>query len=287
MILLIYFLVIGFYYSHIFFFLSLLSFSCLYANEKRKDGYCPHRLKSVQSIHIFCFTLIGITMATYDVIILAGGKGSRMEDERPKVMVPVGKITILGYQLSYLKSFSFIDRIIISINNDQASIIDWVNTYYPHMNIHFSVEHTKLGTAGGLRFALEKSTADYCFVLNGDNLADVDLLELSKKEDHVICVRKVHLNYGVVLEQKGYAVFKEKPLFDEWVNSGWYLFKRESLMSHLPEIGSLEYDVFPKLKMRVYYHDGFCKSLNTKKDIEMLEQEGFPKQYIEILGVIL
>jgi len=37
----------------------------------------------------------------------------------------------------------------------------------------------------------------------------------------------------------------------------------------------------PKLQLRVYKHNGYWKPLNTKKDIEEIEEEGLPDVFKE------
>ena len=61
-----------------------------------------------------------------------------------------------------------------------------------------------------------------------------------------------------------------------WVSCGWYFFNRAQILKYLPDKGSLEYDVFPKIKLRVFRHEGFWRTVNTKKDISEFEKVELP-----------
>jgi NDP-sugar pyrophosphorylase family protein len=71
------------------------------------------------------------------------------------------------------------------------------------------------------------------------------------------------------------AGFEEKPLFkDVWINAGVYWLS-EKVFDHLPESGSLEKEVFPKLAaegslgfFRFQLHDRFWRSIDNVKDYE-------------------
>jgi D-glycero-alpha-D-manno-heptose 1-phosphate guanylyltransferase len=207
-----------------------------------------------------------------DVIILAGGKGNRMEDVLPKPLVKVKDKAIIGHQLDFLLGTKKLDRIILSVGYKAEEIMDYVKANYPEYPLEFSVETEPLGTAGALRKALELGQSENFVCLNCDDITDIDLEKLEALGPNAICVAHPQLPFGLVSEENGFARFIEKPILEEWVSCGWYLFAKNELLELLPAKGSLEYDVFPKLKLKVYKHEGFWQPLNTKKDI--LEFEG-------------
>lgn len=214
-----------------------------------------------------------------DAIILAGGKGSRMGDAYPKPLAPIKGKPILAYQLNYLFGSHVIDTIILSLGHRADEVVAFVKKQYPTHPIDFVIEKEPCGTAGGLKKALQKTSSDYVLVLNGDDIVDIDIAMLAQCAHNTICVAHPRLPFGRVCEKDGCALFEEKPLLEDWVNCGWYVLNRKELFDCAPEKGSLEYDVFPKLQLRVHKHTGFWKPVNTKKDIEELEQGGFPKEY--------
>jgi NDP-sugar pyrophosphorylase family protein len=216
-----------------------------------------------------------------EVVILAGGKGNRMEDVLPKPLVKVKDKVILAYQLDYLLKFPQIEKIILSLGYKADEIIDYVQVNYPNKPIDFIIEKEILGTAGAFKLALPKVFSDKILGLNCDDITDIDLEKLLELGANAICVAHPQLPFGLVKENSGYAQFVEKPILNDWVSCGWYLFDRHDLLVCLPEKGSLEYDVFPRLKLKVYKHQGFWQPLNTKKDILELENKELPPSHQE------
>jgi len=210
-------------------------------------------------------------------IILAGGKGNRMEDVLPKPLVKVKDKTILAYQLDYLLNSKQIEKLILSLGYKADEIIDYVKTNYPDYSIDFVVETEPLGTGGAFKQALLKTDSDFILGLNCDDITDIKIEDLYKLNCNAICVAHPRLPFGLVNEENDYAVFIEKPVLNEWVSCGWYLFKRKELLPILPDKGSLEYDVFPKLKLKLYKHEGFWQPLNSKKDILEFENLIIPE----------
>ncbi len=209
-----------------------------------------------------------------DCIILAGGKGSRMEDDLPKALVLVKNKPIISYQIDYLSPK--VDKIILALGYKADQVVNYIKKSYPEKNIDFSIEEEPLGTGGAIKLAMKKSDSEKILVLNCDDITDIDPEKLSQNKENTICVAHPRLPFGLVKEKEGYAVFEEKPVLSEWVSCGWYLFYRKEIFDLLPEKGSIEYDTFPKTKLRVYEHEGFWNTLNSKKDIAEFEEEELP-----------
>lgn len=215
-----------------------------------------------------------------DAIILAGGKGSRMEDSLPKALVEAKGRTILSYQMDYLLKFREVRKIILALGHKAGEVIRYVEQNYPGCDIEFSVEDYPLGTAGAVKKAMSKSLAQFVVVLNCDDIADIPIPKLAASTENVLCVANPRLPFGnVKLGSDGYIdAFVEKPLLDDcWVSCGWYLFDRYVLLDVLPNRGSLEYDVFPKIKLGYYKHGGFWRALNSRKDIGEFEKLELPE----------
>ena len=207
-----------------------------------------------------------------DAIVLFGGKGTRMNSELPKALILVNAKPLIDYTLHYLLTQKNIDRIILALGYKSEEVVHYVSQKYQNKKIEFSIEKEPLGTAGAVKQALTKSASDFILVQNGDDLTNMNLKELEEKKASTICVGRQRSHFGKVTEQQGYAVFEEKPFLEYWVNAGWYVFERKELSKILPDKGSLEYDVFPKMKLRIHYHKGFWGTANSKKDIEELEK---------------
>lgn len=206
-----------------------------------------------------------------DAIIIAGGKGSRMDAAVPKPLVSVRGKPILAHQLERLLSHPLINAIILSLGYGADEIRTYIQGHYSSAPILFSVEQQPLGTAGGLARALEHCTAERILVLNCDDILDLDIASFTKGTEQKICVAHPRLHFGRVHEKDGYAVFEEKPLSADWASCGWYCFNKSEILPYLPHEGSLEYDVFPHIKLRVYKYEGHWRVLNTKKDLAEFE----------------
>ena len=207
-----------------------------------------------------------------DAIILAGGKGSRMEANLPKALVEVRGKPIIAHQIDYLLSQPGVDTIILSLGHQGSFVQEYVQMRYADTPIICSIEEGLLGTAGGLKLAFTRATSPRVLVLNCDDITDIHIADLEGGTEHMICVAHPCLPFGRVHEVDGYAVFEEKPILEDWTSCGWYCFNREELLPLLPDEGSLEYDVFPKIKLKVYHHTGSWRTLNTKKDVQEFEK---------------
>src|SRR3989338_6687016 len=210
-----------------------------------------------------------------DAVIIAGGEGKRMGSELPKALIEVKGKPILAWQIDYLLE-SGIDKIILAIGHKAEHIIDYVKNSYKGKKIDFTFEKELLGTAGGLKLALNKCDSEFIAVLNCDDITNIDIKELEALKEAAICVAHPQLPFGRIAEKDGYAVFEEKPVLKDWVSCGWYLLNRREMLEILPDKGMLEYDVFPKIKLRLYKHEGFWKTFNTQKDVDDSEKAELP-----------
>ncbi len=211
-----------------------------------------------------------------DAVIIAGGKGNRMESELPKALVVAKGKPILAWQLDYLLK-SGIEKIVLAIGHKAEEVIDYVKENYKNKQIDFTVEKDLLGTAGGLKLALSKCDSEFVVVLNCDDISDMDIKGLQELKENTICVVHPQLPFGRITEKDGYAIFEEKPVLKDWVSCGWYLLNKKQMLESLPDKGMLEIDVFPKLKLKLFKHEGFWKPLNTKKDIIEFEEVDLPE----------
>jgi D-glycero-alpha-D-manno-heptose 1-phosphate guanylyltransferase len=205
----------------------------------------------------------GAALANLDVVILAGGLGTRLRGllpDQPKCLAPIGGRPFLFYLLDRLSSFGA-RRVIFSlgykaeqVNTALASSADT----WPALALEHFIEPTPLGTGGALRAMLPRLRAQKTLVLNGDSLvcAPLDaLVNFHHDKNARLCVLTTYLERvgasGVVSTQADGAVlrFAEKPAAagqGGFINAGVYLFERETIAT-LPHQAplSLEKEVFP------------------------------------------
>ena len=192
-------------------------------------------------------------------VILAGGKGTRIQSvhpDLPKPLIPIFGKPFLQWQIEYLKGFG-VNRVILSIGYMAEKIIGYF-TENPIENVEiiFAVEEKPLGTGGAVKFVAEKYDLGWSFVCNGDTLCPADLNEVNKigecKAAILVSKKDDVTDYGSVLtdENDGITAFVEKGEVsgEGWVNAGMYLIDLEWAKSWSDKIPlSNETDVFTAL----------------------------------------
>jgi len=118
-----------------------------------------------------------------DVIILAGGFGSRLRSEVssvPKPMAPIGSRPFLELVLDELLDYH-IDRFILSIGYLGNIISSYFGKSYKGIEIIYCNEDNPLGTGGAIKKALGFVSSQQVLVLNGDTLSKVNIQEMFSK----------------------------------------------------------------------------------------------------------
>ena len=205
-----------------------------------------------------------------EAILLAGGQGKRLRpltSDLPKAMVPVNGRPLLQYQLDTLNRYG-IRKIILSCGYRWETI----KKHYGNKFI-YAVEDEPLGTAGGVKNALEHVEDEDFLVLNADDITDIDIGTFIKIGSNATAVAHFNSNFGIIDIEGGKIVqFREKPLLPYWANVGLHLLNKDV---KFPKMGSLENDVLPLLakqgNLKAYEHTGFWKTVNTVKDLEEVE----------------
>ncbi len=144
-----------------------------------------------------------------------------------------------------------------------------IGTKYDGVNFTYSIEKTRLGTGGAIKRALEyvPSPEEPTFVLNGDIMTAISLVDMSSKldkdSDGLILGAKVDdaATYGTLVYDRNFHLkeFKEKEGIHKsgYINGGFYLFT-PAVKKYFPQQAnfSIEHDVFPFMKnLYVYESD--------------------------------
>jgi D-glycero-alpha-D-manno-heptose 1-phosphate guanylyltransferase len=212
------------------------------------------------------------------VIILAGGKGSRLTTiagDRPKCLVDIAGKPFLQWQLEWLYKAG-IRRVHIAAGFRADHVESWLKENTPmNMNVTMSIEDHPLGTGGALVNAAGTVTEDVLFVINGDTLIpgfDASRLLASlhdgKETDAVITVVPARTGTQVgsitLNRNKRITEFREKTgKTARYINAGVYCISSDCLDKHdFPLAFSLESDWFPKLA-----NTGSLKAYTTKKTL--------------------
>jgi NDP-sugar pyrophosphorylase family protein len=116
-------------------------------------------------------------LADIDVLILAGGLGSRLAGvlgNLPKVLAPIEGRPFLDYQLDYLARQG-VRKVVLSLGHRAEIVLAHLAETRSPVPVETVVEPRPLGTAGAIAFARPALGSDPVVLLNGDTWLDVDL----------------------------------------------------------------------------------------------------------------
>jgi NDP-sugar pyrophosphorylase family protein len=216
--------------------------------------------------------LAATVLAGVDVVILAGGFGTRLRavlPDRQKVVANVGGQPFLGKLIEFY-SAAGAQRIILALGYRAEDVQAAVGGFAGVADVVASIEPEPRGTGGALRHALAYLRSDTVLVANGDSFAAVDLaalMRLHREKHSPATIALAHVEdisrYGrVVVDEAGAVIrFEEKPAAGAgrpaeagYINAGIYLIER-SVIAALPDDRaiSLEREVFPQLIGRGMY----------------------------------
>ena len=195
-------------------------------------------------------------------VILAGGKGTRGKpytEYFPKAMTPIKGKPLIDYVLKYIKSFRFIDEVIIV--SDFNGLGGQIKNYYGDQKNLTFVQDSQSGTGGDLLHIENKLKGESEFVLwFVDNLCAIDLKkmqELFREKKSSACIatrtkRKEETGFAMV-ENEIIKEFKEKPTIKLQLSEclgiymlGGDIIKRIKAKEKQKEI-NLSYDILQQL----------------------------------------
>lgn len=169
-----------------------------------------------------------------EVIILAGGLGTRLRDvvkDVPKPMADINGKPFLHYIFKYLKAQGVL-RVILAVSYKKEFIVDYFRDKYLGIEVKYSIENSPLGTGGAIKKALEYITSSECYVINGDTYFTPSLDGIRLLDSSISLSLKYMTNfdrYGSVVINNGYIEsFLEKKYFKEgYINAGIYKIKKD------------------------------------------------------------
>jgi dTDP-glucose pyrophosphorylase len=173
------------------------------------------------------------------VVIMAGGKGERMEPFTkvlPKPLIPINEKPIIEHIIDRFVEYGIRDFWLM-VNYKSSILKAYFEERQPDYLVHFINEPRELGTAGSLKYLTGKIKKPF-FVKNCDIIIKTDyndLLEFHQKGDYsitlVASVKHYNIPYGICeLNSKGYLDYiKEKPEYSFMVNTGLYILNPDIL----------------------------------------------------------
>jgi glucose-1-phosphate cytidylyltransferase len=240
------------------------------------------------------------------VVILAGGRGTRLAEEtesKPKPMVEVGDRPILWHIMKIYASQGFTDFCIalgykghlikryfldevhltgdLTIETGKGHVISRRDAE-ESWTIHLQDTGMETSTGGRLK-RLAPLLGEGTFLLTyGDGVADVpvdEVLAFHKKHGRLAtltAVRPPARFGGVVFDGDMVKEFAEKPQIGEgWINGGFIVFESAVLDMISGDSASLESQLLEKLasenQLAAYRHEGFWQCMDTVRDRQLLQ----------------
>ena len=179
-----------------------------------------------------------------DALIMAGGRGSRLQpmtDTVPKPLLKVGDKPIIDHNIDRLRTFG-IDDFYISVRYLGEQLKDHYKTKALNgTKVNFVWEEVALGTLGAASL-IEDFHHHYVLITNSDILTTLDYEDffldfLSKGADMSVATipYQVNVPYAVMEAKNNHVVsFKEKPTYTYYSNGGIYIVNKE-LLKNIPK----------------------------------------------------
>ena len=241
------------------------------------------------------------------VVILCGGKGTRLREEtesKPKPMVEIGPRPVLWHIMNMYARQGFKDFVLPL--GYKGEVIKQYFRDYTLRNTDFTVDlasgsitphgegvptdwrvtlcDTGEDTLKGARIkrVAERIDTDRFMVTYGDGVSDVNLSKLiafheaSGKMGTFTGVRMPSRFGSVKTDADGNILrWEEKPVLDEFINCGFFVFKR-AFLDYLDEEESCDLEKAPlerlaaEGQLSMYRHDGFWQCMDTLRDAQAL-----------------
>jgi len=208
------------------------------------------------------------------VVILAGGKGTRMREmteDLPKPMVPIGGKPVLDHLISIFQKKGNFKFIICS-----GYLEEKIQEHYKNISnvdVVFTGDETQ---TGGRLYKVRDFLEDNFIFTYGDGLANVNVQQLAKfhlshNKIGTITVTNPVSRFGLIEFDNDQVVnnFVEKPKLPGFVNIGFMAFKKE-IINFLDENVILEssplQNLSKKSQLLANIHDGYFEPMDTYRE---------------------
>ncbi len=242
------------------------------------------------------------------VVILCGGRGSRLREEteiRPKPLVEIGDRPILWHIMKIYAHYGFKDFILClgykgekikeyflnyeAMNNDftiRLGSRDQIQFHSGHLERGWNIALVNTGNQAqtGTRIKrIEKFITDDTFMVTyGDGVGNIDINRLlehhrsSKKIGTVTCVHPASRFGELLIKGKEVEEFSEKPqVKGGFINGGFFVFNKK-FFAYLKDNDNcyLEGEPLERLvgegELGVYMHKDFWQCMDTQRELDVL-----------------
>jgi glucose-1-phosphate cytidylyltransferase len=222
------------------------------------------------------------------VVILAGGYGTRLSEETdiiPKPMVQIGNIPILRHIINYYSKFGHKDFIVAA--GYKAELIDEyfkevaVSIKNDNLNIKIVDTGVEVSTGGRIKYLEDKLDEEFMLTY-GDGLSNVNLNQLlnhHKKYNKIATVTAVRppARFGAISISNGIVTrFAEKDTQDtSWINGGFFCLNKKICSFIQDSITPFENDPLNRVvsieQLSAFEHHGWWQPMDTLRDKRSLQ----------------
>jgi glucose-1-phosphate cytidylyltransferase len=240
------------------------------------------------------------------VVIMAGGKGSRLSEEtvaKPKPMVEIGDRPILWHIMMHYAHYDFRDFVIAlgykgevikkymvdycSLSSDlkvnlRSGRVEMSGGTRPDWNVELIETGLNTGTGGRLRRLAPYLGGETCMMTWGDGVSDVDLhklLAFHRAHGKLVTMTAVRppARYGhMELDGDRITEFSEKPQTREgWINGAFFVVEPGAIEYVRDDETMWEQEPLRNLaadgQLMAYKHSSFWQCMDTLREKHLLE----------------
>lgn len=212
------------------------------------------------------------------VVILCGGKGTRMREMTetlPKPMVQIGNMPVLEHLINIFEYFGKFEYILCA--GYKKEIIEKYFKDWGNVKVVDTGEDTN---TGGRLYNVKNYLSENFIVTYGDGLANVNIKKLvdfhfSSETIGTMTVTNPTSRFGLVEfdEKKIVKKFVEKPKLEGFINIGFMTFNK-GFLHYLDESSTLESTPLKRLSdngsLKAFVHDDYFEPMDTYREYQKL-----------------
>jgi len=219
------------------------------------------------------------------VVILCGGKGTRLAEEtnlNPKPMVKIGDKPIIWHILNFFSHYGYKD-FILATGYKSEIIENFFSTNNDFQNVKTIFTGKETMTGGRLlRLKSDLSDEEEFFMTYGDGVTNLNLdnlLNFHKSHKKIATVTAVHppVRFGEIeIERNKVTSFAEKRQAKaSWISGGFFILKRQ-IFNYIKNDETV-FEEYPLEKitsegeLMAYKHEGFWQCMDTLREKKLLE----------------
>ena len=219
------------------------------------------------------------------VILLAGGLGTRLSeytDTIPKPMVQIGGKPMLWHIMNLYAQYNY-KNFVVALGYKGESIKQYFSKKSEEWNINLVDTGQKTMTGGRVKRLQRIIGNETCMLTYGDGLSDINLNSLlAFHKNHgklvTVCAVRPPARFGAMrLSGDRVVSFKEKSHLGEgWINGGFFVIEPNFFNYIDGDETYLEREPLERAvkegELIAYKHDGFWQCVDTKRDLNYLEE---------------